>query len=128
MREFGYELDLYCKENPCDNNEDPYSFRATAVFPCWPTRFKDLTFRGLVERTIKKEAPAHMDIKVIWVGMSEMMRFEKVYCDWLAEMYETEIPSYEIVNPLIEILNTLQPCGCESCEDACNDTMTNEIY
>ena len=128
MREFGYELDLYCKENPCDNNEDPYSFRATAVFPCWPTRFKNLTFRGLVERTIEKEAPAHMDIKVMWVGMSEMMRYEKVYCDWLAEMYETEIPSYEIVNPLIEVLNTLQPCGCESCEDDCNDTITNEVF
>ena len=131
IREFGYELDLYCEENPCDNNEGPYSFRATAVFPCWPMRFQDLTFRGLVERTIEKEAPAHMDIKVVWVGMAQMMRFEKVYCDWLAEMFETEIPSYEIVNPLIEVMNTLQPCGCEDCEDCeddCNDTMTNEIF
>ena len=120
LREFGYELDLYCQENPCDNNEDPYSFRATAVFPCWPLRFRDLTFRGLVEKTIEKEAPAHMDIKVKWVGMNEMKRFETAYCDWLKEMSETELPSYEKVNPLVYVLNTLKSCG--DCDEECDDS------
>ena len=25
IRYFGFELDFYCDEDPCDNNEDPYS-------------------------------------------------------------------------------------------------------
>ena len=120
MQEFGYELDLYCKQNPCDHNEDPYSFRATAIFPCWPFRFNDPTFRGLVEKTIEKEAPAHMHIMVKWVGIKEMMRFEEVYQSWLVELCETELPSYEIVNPLVDVINTIQPC--EVCCDECGDT------
>ncbi len=124
LRKFGYELDLYCEENPCDNNEDPYSFRATAVFPCWPLRFRDLTFRGLVERTIEKEAPAHMDIKVKWIGINEMKRFEEAYCNWLEEMSVTEMPSYEMVNPLVDVLNTLKPCGV--CDEECGESSSNK--
>ncbi|SKC66342.1 hypothetical protein [Ohtaekwangia koreensis] len=118
MRFFAFELDLYCEENPCDHNEDPYSFRATAILPCWPKRFRDPTFRALVEKTIQSEAPAHVHVKVIWIGTSEMQQFEKVYQQWLKEMALTEMPSYEYVNPLVEAINTLKPCGC--CEDECS--------
>ena len=126
MEEFGYELDLYCEENPCDHNEDPYSFRATAVFPCWPKRFKDPTFRGLVERTLQRESPAHMHITVKWVGINEMMKFEEVYCDWLAELYETEIPSYDVVNPLVRALNTIKSCGSCDCEEECQGSQPKQ--
>jgi hypothetical protein len=117
MRYFKFELDLYCAANPCDNNEDPYSFRATAVLPCWPKRFRDPTFRNLVEKTLQTEAPAHVHVRIVWLGIQEMQRFEKVYCQWLLEMSQTELPSYEQTNPLVEVLNTLRPCGF--CEDEC---------
>ncbi|KAA2239285.1 hypothetical protein F0L74_24065 [Chitinophaga agrisoli] len=117
MRYFGYLLDLYCEADACDNNEDPYSFRATILFPCWPKRFRDKTFRNLVEKTLQTESPAHVYLHVMWVGINEMQRFEKVYFDWLQEMAQTEMPSYEKVNPLVDVLNTLQPCGV--CEDDC---------
>lgn len=117
MTYFGYELDLYCEADPCDNNEDPYSFRATVVIPCWPKRLRNATFRNLVEKTIQTESPAHVEIRVVWVGIEEMRRFEKVYADWLQEMAVTEMPGYEKVNPLVDVLNTLQPCGV--CDDGC---------
>jgi hypothetical protein len=47
-----------------------------------------------------------------------MKRFEKVYFDWLQEMAQTEMPAYESVNPLIDKINNLIPCGC--CEDVCD--------
>ncbi len=118
MRYFAFELDLYCEPDSCDNNEDPYSFRATAVVPCWPKRFRDPTFRGLVEKTIQSESPAHVHTRIVWVGILEMQRFEKVYADWLLEMSQTEMPSFEKTNPLVDVLNTLRPCGV--CEDECN--------
>lgn len=118
LRYFGYELNLYCEENPCDHNEDPYSFRTTIVIPCWPKRFRDATYRNLVEKTIQTESPSHVHTKVVWVGISEMQRFEKAYSEWLQEMARTEVPNYEKVNPLIEVLNTLKTCG--TCEDECD--------
>jgi hypothetical protein len=117
MEYFGFELDLYCEADPCDNNEDPYSFRATAILPCWPKRLRDKTFRYLVEKTIQTESPAHVRVKVIWVGIAEMRRFESAYRAWLMETARTEIPGYEIVNPLVDVLNTLKPCGY--CEEEC---------
>ena len=124
MTWFGAEMDWYCQANPCDNNEDPYSFRTTAVLPCWPKRFRDATFRNLVEKTIAAESPAHVQTRVVWLGLAEMKRFEEAYYNWLEEMSVTEIPAYEKVNPLVNVLNTLRPCGV--CEDDCDcqDTIT----
>jgi hypothetical protein len=119
VRYFGFELDLYCEANPCDNDEDPYSFRATAVLPCWPKRFRDPTYQNLVEKIIAANAPAHVHVKIHWVGMAEMQRFEKVYYTWLQEMAQTELPAYEKVNPLVTVLNTIRHCGV--CEDDCSE-------
>ncbi len=121
---FGAEMDWYCQANPCDNNEDPYSFRTTTVLPCWPKRFRDATFRNHVEQTIASEMPAHIQGRVVWLGLVEMKRFEEAYYGWLEEMSMSEIPAYEKVNPLVEVLNTLRPCGV--CEDDCDchDTPT----
>lgn len=118
MRYFEFKLDLYCEANPCDNNEDPYSLRATAILPCWPKRLRDATFRNLVEKTIQTESPAHVHTRIVWLGIQEMQRFEKVYCDWLLEMSQTEMPALEKTNPLVDVLNTLRPCGV--CEDECD--------
>jgi hypothetical protein len=117
MEWLGNEMDWYCNANPCDNNEDAYSFRATVVLPCWPKRLRDGTFRNLVEKTIHAQAPAHVALNIVWLGIPEMIRFEKAYCDWLEEMSLTEMPAYDKVNPLVEVINTLKPCGV--CEDDC---------
>ncbi len=120
MHYFEFEFDWYGDANPCDNDEDPYSFRTTAVLPCWPKRFRDPTFRNLVEKTIQSESPAHVHTRIVWVGIQEMQRFENAYYDWLEEMAQTDLckmPSYEKVNPLVKVLNTLRPCGI--CEDEC---------
>ncbi len=122
---FGFQLDLYCEENPCDNNEDPFSFRTTLVLPCWPKRLRDKTFRNLVEKTIEAETPAHIHTKVVWLGLWQMKNFEKVYAAWLEEMAKTELPGYEIVNPFIDTINKLQPCG--SCMDDCSPQQINDI-
>jgi hypothetical protein len=71
-----------------------------------------------VEKTIQAETPAHIHTKVVWLGIEQMKKFEEVYLNWLEEMARTEIPAYEFVNPFIETLNTLTPCGC--CSDDCN--------
>ncbi|MBS1510477.1 MAG: hypothetical protein JST86_06545 [Bacteroidetes bacterium] len=120
MNWFSFELDLYCDANPCDNDEDPFSFHTTIVLPCWPKRLRDKTFRNLVEKTIRAETPAHVYSRVVWLGIAEMKKFEEVYQAWLQEMAQTEMPSYSITDPLVDKLNNLQPCGC--CKDDCGTT------
>lgn len=117
MRYFEYLFDLYCEQNPCDNNEDPFSFRTTLVLPCWPKRLRDKTFRNLVQKTIDAETPAHVHTRVVWLGIWQMKKFEEVYRAWLQEMALTEMPGYEFVNPLIDTVNKLEPCG--TCTDEC---------
>ncbi|HVO89973.1 MAG TPA: hypothetical protein VMV45_15645, partial [Casimicrobiaceae bacterium] len=118
MRYFGFAFDLYCEADPCDNDEDPYSFRATAVLPCWTGRLRDPIFRDLVENTIRSESPAHVHVRVVWLGLREMERFERAYYDWLQSMLPEQEPTYEYVNTLVEVLKTLQPC--RACEDECD--------
>ena len=47
----------------------------------------------------------------------------QVYFEWLREMSQTEMPGYEYVNPLVNILNTLVACGC--CHDECYEPATD---
>ena len=117
IRYFSFQLDWYCKANGCDHNEDPYSFRATVVLPCWTSRFSDKTYRNLVEKIIQTQSPAHVAMRVMWVGIEQMRRFETAYAGWLTEMATNEVPAYEKVNPLVTVLDTLQPCG--HCQDDC---------
>ena len=117
-RYFGYEFDLYCEADACDNNEDPYSFRTTVILPCWPKRLHDKTFRNLVEKTIQTEFPAHVQTRVVWIGVQEMKQFEEVYFNWLNEMAQNEMPRYEIINPLVEKLNKIK--SCSGCDDDCD--------
>ncbi|SHM56818.1 hypothetical protein SAMN05444266_10932 [Chitinophaga jiangningensis] len=116
---FAYLMDWYCKANPCDNNEDPYSFRATVILPCWPKRFRSETYRNFVEKTIQTEFPAHIVPRIEWVGISQMQQFEKVYQGWLLEIAQTEMPGYEKMDPLVDTLNHIVPCG--SCEEDCSN-------
>ena len=117
IKYLSFQLDLYCQEDPCDHNEDPYSFRTTIILPCWVKRFRDKTFRNLVEKTIQNETPAHIQPNIRWVGILEMRDFEERYYAWLLESMSTYAPDYEKVNPLVDKLNHIIECG--NCEDDC---------
>ncbi len=68
---------------------DPYSFRATVILPAWPERFRDLRFRRLVAETLRREAPAHVYLKICWISHMQMIELEKRNRRWsdaLAEL------------------------------------------
>jgi hypothetical protein len=110
-----YELDLYCCEDPCDNNEDPYSFRISFALPCWPKRFRDKGFRRFVEKIIQQETPAHIQAKVYWLGIEQMRKYEDAYFEWIIEMAVNDIPDISIANDFIDAVKSLKNCD-EHCE------------
>ncbi len=70
----------------CVKVEDPYSFRATVLLPSWPRRFQDLKFRRFVEDTLRREAPAHVYLKICWISHRQMTELEECYEGWTREL------------------------------------------
>jgi hypothetical protein len=124
---FGFQLDLYCEVDPCDHNEDPFSFRTTIVLPCWVRRFRDKSYRYFVEKTIRAELPAHVAPRIKWVGISQMKTFEDAYSAWLEELLNNQYPEYGPVNDFVKILNNLEECGSCDPKSACVDTEDDVI-
>ncbi|MBI1181882.1 MAG: hypothetical protein GC201_15150 [Alphaproteobacteria bacterium] len=108
----GDELMRVCLGDECDfcGEEDPYSFRVSAVLPYWPERFRDLNFRALLERTIREEAPAHVQVKVCWIGQRQMTELDAAYHDWLTARAAAKPNATTIRNrarKLIQVLEAL---------------------
>ncbi len=74
-----------CLPQDCDfcGEQDPYSFRVSVVLPYWPERFRDLNFRTHAERTLREEAPAHVQVRVCWVGQQQMAALDRAHRIWL---------------------------------------------
>jgi len=86
---------------------DPYSFQVTIVLPSWPERFRDPTFKHLLEKAIYLELPAHIHAYVYWLGHTQMKEFEEAYKLWIEELPRNDIPDTEIVNNMISVLKQL---------------------
>lgn len=62
---------------------DPYSFRVTVILPTWPSRFQDINFRAYTEHILRTEAPAHIQLNILWTNYVQMGRWERAYWKWL---------------------------------------------
>ncbi len=108
----GDKLMGVCLEEECAfcGEEDPYSFRVSVVLPYWPERFRNLHFRALLERALREEAPAHVQVKVCWIGQQQMIEFDAAYRAWLTAHAAAKPKPATIRNrakKLIEILESL---------------------
>ncbi len=75
------EIDADC---PCEL--DQYSFRASVILPYWPDHFDQPSFRSYLENKLQEEAPAHIQIKVCWVGNEQLRQFETRYKAWIGAL------------------------------------------
>lgn len=62
---------------------DPYSFWVTVVLPGWGRRFGQQDFRETLQQIIRREAPAHIGLRFMWVNARDMYYFEDNYQPWL---------------------------------------------
>lgn len=86
-----------CIDEDCDHctNEDPYSFKISVVFPFWIKRFKNINFRNYIETALRREAPAHVLLKICWINQERMATLEAAYESWLGQkvLYTQELPN-----------------------------------
>lgn len=112
-----------CIDPTCTDcvDDDPYTFRLQFILPATAGRFHDMDFRRFVEETIRTETPAHILPKICWVDAAEMVRFERIYVDWLSLRAGAEKDNRKeildaFVRTLYEVKNVypkqkLQECG-----------------
>ncbi|GAB5472432.1 MAG: hypothetical protein Mars2KO_05310 [Maribacter sp.] len=88
--------------------EDPYSFKASLILPYWPGRFNDINFRQFFEQTARKEAPAHIHLKICWVSNDQMMQLDERYRAWLEAKSTKDYDPTELSSTLGELIDILQ--------------------
>ena len=104
--------------------KDPYSFVVTVVLPFWPGRFINMDYRNFMERTLRREAPAHTLLNICWIDCPQMMELETKFKAWLIETGKSEVDKAalsEVLSELIEILTKIRnvyPTGTlHDCEE-----------
>lgn len=65
---------------------DPYSFWISVLFPSTPERYNNPSFRQLIERTVRIEAPAHVAVKIGWFNPRDMDKLKAAYNDWTQQL------------------------------------------
>lgn len=101
----------------CDRTflADPYSFWATIVLPAWPQRFRLARFRQFFEDTLRKEAPSHIRLNIMWVNPQQMLDFERAWKKWLAALSREESCDYDAsiqeLNQVLQGLKNVYPAA-----------------
>ncbi|MGE0665174.1 MAG: hypothetical protein AB7O49_01345 [Sphingomonadales bacterium] len=131
-RATGDRLMSVCLGEDCGfcSEEDPYSFRVSVVLPYWPERFRNLNFRALLERTLREEAPAHVQVKICWISQSQMTELDAAHRAWRAAWAAPKINATTVRNTakrlidILEALNTVYPAASlHDCDEGENETI-----
>ncbi|MEJ2595993.1 MAG: hypothetical protein P8100_12910, partial [bacterium] len=87
--------------------KDPYSYIASVILPYWPDRFINLDFRKFMERTLRREAPAHVLLNICWIDCRQMAEFEMMFNRWLVEIGREEIDKVALSQALSDLIDIL---------------------
>jgi hypothetical protein len=124
-----------CIPDDCSlcGEEDPYSFRLTVVLNGEEgIANSGIEFRRFAERTIRTEVPAHLGVKICWVSKEQLLLFEQVYCEWLAELAKEEPDSLQLHNKLKALLDVFIQLKSvypkASLHDCVDGDDTNRVY
>lgn len=107
---------------------DPYSFWATVVLPHWSARFRDLDFRDFFQRLLRREAPAHVALNIVWVNPQQMSAFEKVWREWLEVAQDPDHCAHTCRKlALIKVFNNLKTITPEAGLLDCEVGVTTQL-
>lgn len=115
-----------CPEPECTDctESDPYSYRVHIVLPAYGRRFQDMSFRALVEDTIRAEVPAHILPRICWASADDMAALERPYREWLellarggTDAHRREVLQ-RLITALFHIRNVYPTRALTDCEGA----------
>lgn len=62
---------------------DPYSQQISCVFPTWVQGCDEEGNGGFIRKTLREETPAHLHLRIHWLGRAAMRVFESAYHEFL---------------------------------------------
>ena len=87
--------------------KEPYSLQLSIVFPDWPARFRDSSFREYITQTVRREVPAHIQVSVSWFSRFDDIPDEswtkeetRAYMDRLFIPYSTTDTQQDLLNKI----------------------------
>lgn len=90
-----------------EREDNFYSFRMTMVFPAWPARFREASFRHAVEEMLISEGPAHLLVGVLWLDFDAMEVFEKAHRRWIELKTDAQATKIEIDKAANALMNII---------------------
>lgn len=87
---------------------DHYSFRCTIAVPAWGDRFNEETRYHRFQQIVRAELPAHILPRFVPLDRKQMLDFEGMYYQWLAEKTRETPDLFDLrkaSNDLIDLLN-----------------------
>lgn len=84
-------------------DEDPFSLQATFIIPSWSGRFNSSRMKYLFENIVKLNAPAHLKLNFLWLGIEDLSLFETYYERWLTEKCTSE-PKQPLLDNLSHLI------------------------
>ncbi len=131
----GDPLLTICVPQNCENcsQGDPYSFRLTVILNGeLGLANSNIMFRRFAEKTIRREVPAHIGLKICWVSTEDLVKFEIAWCAWLNEVSKPESDpklQSQLLKDLLDVFQHLKslypPAFLHDCIDG-NDE--NRVY
>ncbi|MGH1337488.1 MAG: hypothetical protein ACRBFS_15300 [Aureispira sp.] len=94
-------------ESDAHTDEDFYSLTLSIILPTWPSRFQNSDFKDLIRNIIILNAPVYVHIDFQWLNSEEMIKFEKVYYDWLQERIALEPRQPELDDKAQSVMDLL---------------------
>lgn len=88
--------------------DNPYTCMAHVILPYWPGRFTNTDFRTFFEKTLRREAPAHIYLNICWVSYRHMAEFERAWKAWLIESAKHETDTYTLSTTLDELIDSIE--------------------
>jgi hypothetical protein len=120
--------------------EDPFSFIATIVLPAWPERYRAEDNREIIETLLRREAPAHVLLRILWLTPHDLCRFETMFRKWQLSLADKTMcgDAFDYCAFLEFFFHyrweSLAGCtSCKPCEDTvkelpCEEVMAVERY
>jgi len=116
---------------------DPYSFIATVALPVWTERFRKPENRERVESLLRREAPAHVLLRVLWLTPHDLCLYETLLKRWQTWMaYKKTCGPFDMCALIDFLTRRTWECfdntePCDLCEDvarpySCVDVIREE--
>ncbi|AXI24337.1 Putative afp12-like protein [Cardinium endosymbiont of Sogatella furcifera] len=106
---------LLRSEDTLTTEQDPYSFIMTMVFPSWPARFQQSSFRHAVEEMVIMEGPAHIFTNILWLDFEDMETFEQAYKTWIQLKADAKSSKVEIDAAAKVLMDFIEPKKANLC-------------